>query len=61
MSDSNAKPIIIADKAWSERQFIGHILARYFTLIEDLGGVTPAWSVWPLEGMEDGDPHISHE
>ncbi|HIK79008.1 MAG: hypothetical protein CXT69_06545 [Methanobacteriota archaeon] len=61
MSDSNTKPIIIADKAWSERQFIEHILARYFTLTEDLGGINPAWSVLPLEGVEDGDPHIALE
>lgn len=58
---SRPSRIRIAESAWSEREFVGHILARYFILKEDLGGPLPAWKVQPKEKIENGDVHFALE
>ena len=54
------EPITIAGEAWNQRQLLASIVGRYFAIEQELGGLWPAWVVYPItEDDEESDVHDS--
>ena len=58
VSDDAQKPLLVQKNRWTQRQLLKNILARYFDIIDDAGGIWPSWLV-KLEDSED--PHLALE
>ena len=53
VENDDMESIEIAESAWNQRQLLATIIARHFAIKEELGGLWPAWIVYPIVDVGD--------